>query len=404
MPMLNKNRIYLSAPHMSGKEQFYIEDAFTSNWIAPLGPHVDAFEKELALHVGANDAAAVSSGTAAIQLALCLLDVKEGDKVFCSSLTFVASANPIMYLGAEPVFIDSEPETWNMSPQALEEALHDAAKEGNLPKAVIVVHLYGQSARMEEILALCNNYHIPVIEDAAESLGSLYKGKASGTIGKFGIYSFNGNKIITTSCGGMLVSNDVEALNKARFLATQARDPAPHYQHSQKGYNYRLSNVLAGIGRAQLQVLEERVNARRSIFERYYQELAHIPGIQFMPEMENTRSNRWLTALTLDEQKSGISNHVLLQALAEDNIEARPVWKPLHMQPLFAGVRYYSHSEHANVSEQLFKTGICLPSGSNMTEEDQWRVIQCVKNCFKHKNSFFSDERRITKITGKSAG
>ncbi|MFP3123377.1 aminotransferase class I/II-fold pyridoxal phosphate-dependent enzyme [Ectobacillus funiculus] len=372
-------RIYLSSPHMSGNEQKYIKDAFDTNWIAPLGPNVDAFERELASHVGVEGAAAVSSGTAAIHLALRLLDVKEGDTVFCSSLTFVASANPIVYLGAKPVFIDSEPETWNISPQALELALHDADKEGKLPKAVIVVNLYGQSAKMDEILLVCNKYDVPIIEDAAESLGSTYKDKASGTFGKFGIYSFNGNKIITTSGGGMLVSNDVEALKKARFLATQARDPAPHYQHSEMGYNYRMSNILAGVGRAQLEVLEERVRARRLIFDRYYRELAHIPGMQFMPELVNTHSNRWLTTLTIEEKEAGISIGELLEFLAEENIEARPVWKPLHMQPLFEGARYYPHSQSDNVSEQLFKKGVCLPSGSNMTEEDQTRVIQCIK-------------------------
>ncbi|CAG9613436.1 Putative pyridoxal phosphate-dependent aminotransferase EpsN [Bacillus rhizoplanae] len=375
-----KKRIYLSSPHMSGNEQKYIQDAFDTNWIAPLGPNVDAFEKELASFVGAKDAAAVSSGTAAIHLALRLLDVQKGDKVFCSSLTFVASANPIVYLGAEPIFIDSEPETWNMSPQALECALSDAHKEGELPKAVIVVNLYGQSAKMDEILSLCNEYDVPVIEDAAESLGSTYKGKPSGKFGKFGIYSFNGNKIITTSGGGMLVSDDVEALQKARFLATQARDLAPHYEHSEIGYNYRMSNILAGVGRAQLEVLDERVKVRRFIFERYYRELSNIPGFHFMPELENTYSNRWLTTLTIDEKEAGISIESLLGFLAEENIEARPVWKPLHMQPLFEGMKYYSHSENEHVSEQLFKMGICLPSSSNMTDEDQLRVIQCIKN------------------------
>ena len=309
-----KKRIFLSSPHMSGNEQIYINDAFDTNWIAPLGPNVDAFEKEIASYVGVEDAAALSSGTAAIHLALRLLDVRTGDKVFCSSLTFIASANPISYEGAEPVFIDSEPETWNMSPLALEHALADAKREGQLPKAVIVVNLYGQNAKMDEILSVCNEYEVPIIEDAAESLGSTYKGKASGTFGKFGIYSFNGNKIITTSGGGMLVSNDVEALKKARFLATQARDPAPHYQHSQFGYNYRMSNILAGVGRAQLEVLNDRVESRRLVFERYQHELANIPGIHFMPESANTRSNRWLTTLTIDEDIVGTSIASLLQS------------------------------------------------------------------------------------------
>jgi pyridoxal phosphate-dependent aminotransferase EpsN len=375
----NKKRIFLSPPHMSGNEMAFIQEAFDTNWIAPLGPHVDAFEKEIASHVGLVDAAAVSSGTAAIHLALRLLDVAEGDTVFCSSLTFVASANPIVYLGATPVFIDSEPETWNMSPQALERALYEAALNGKLPKAIIVVNLYGQSAKMDEIVALCKLFHVPIIEDAAESLGSTYKGRASGSFGKFGVYSFNGNKIISTSGGGMLVSNDVDGLNKARFLATQARDYALHYQHSQMGYNYRMSNILAGVGRAQLAVLEERVIARRVVFERYYNELAHLPGIQFMPELPNTRSNRWLTALTVDAKEAGVSVETLIERLAEENIEARLVWKPLHMQPLFEGIAYYPHSDNDNVSERLFQSGLCLPSGSSMTEEEQDRVITCIQ-------------------------
>ncbi|MGG2088603.1 aminotransferase class I/II-fold pyridoxal phosphate-dependent enzyme [Priestia aryabhattai] len=379
MILMAESRIYLSPPHMSGDEQGYIHEAFESNWIAPLGPNVDGFEKEIAFYVGVSEAVAVSSGTAAIHLALSLLGVTKGDTVFCSTLTFIASANPIIYQGAEPIFIDSEPETWNMSPQALKRALQDASIQGILPKAVIVVNLYGQSAKMDEILSLCNQYNIPVIEDAAESLGSTYKGKASGTFGKFGVYSFNGNKIITTSGGGMLVSNDVAALQQARFLATQARDSAPHYQHSQLGYNYRMSNILAGVGRAQLQVLENRVEARRQVFERYYQELAGLTGITFMPELSNTKTNRWLTVLTINEKEAGISAGQLVQAFTKQNIEARPVWKPLHMQPLFQGVRYYPHSENDDVAQQLFQTGICLPSGSNMTEDDQNRVIKCLK-------------------------
>jgi pyridoxal phosphate-dependent aminotransferase EpsN len=379
-----KKRIFLSPPHMSGNEQKYINEAFETNWVAPIGPNIDAFEKELANYVGAKEAVAVSSGTAAIHLALLLLDVKRGDKVFCSSLTFVASANPIIYQGAEPIFIDSEPETWNISPQALEQALKDAFMEGRMPKAVIVVNLYGQIAKMDEILSICNHYNVPMIEDAAESLGSTYNGKASGTFGQFGIFSFNGNKIITTSAGGMLISNDGEALKKARFLATQARDPAPHYQHSRVGYNYRMSNILAGIGRAQLEIVEERVKARRLIFRRYHQALSHIPGISFMPELDNTRSNHWLTALTINEVKSGTTAQVVLKALLDENIEARPVWKPLHLQPVFQGVRYYPHSDNQNISEHLFESGICLPSGSNLREEDQMRVINCIKNALNH--------------------
>jgi len=383
-----KEKIYLSPPHMSGNEQKYINNAIHMNWIAPLGPNVDAFENEIAAFVGVNAAAAVNSGTAAIHLALQLLDVKQGDRVFCSTLTFVASANPILYQGAEPVFIDSEPETWNMSPQALERALKVAAIEGTLPKVVIVVHLYGQSAKMDEILYLCNKYHVPVIEDAAESLGSTYKGKASGTMGSFGIYSFNGNKIITTSGGGMLVSNDVDAINKARFLAAQAKDDAPYYQHSKTGFNYRMSNILAGIGRGQLEVLEERVEARRAVFNYYYQHLSALPGIKFVNELENTRSNRWLTTLLIEEKESGLSNQTLLQLLSKEKIEARHVWKPLHLQPLFKGALYYSHSETEHVAEELFNKGICLPSGSGMSEEQKMRVISCILNFLSRKVSY----------------
>ncbi|QWU18215.1 aminotransferase class I/II-fold pyridoxal phosphate-dependent enzyme [Paenibacillus sophorae] len=372
-------RIFLSPPHMSGREQLYIDEAFDTNWIAPLGPNVDAFEREIAEYTGAGGAVALSSGTAAIHIALRLLGVGPGDRVFCSSFTFVASANPVCYVGAEPVFIDSEPQTWNMSPEALERALEEADLEGRLPKAVIVVHLYGQSAKMKELLALCNRYEVPIIEDAAESLGSTYEGRASGTLGKFGIYSFNGNKIITTSGGGMIVSDDEEALTKARFLATQARDQAPHYQHSVMGYNYRLSNLLAGVGRAQLLVLDERVEARRAVFENYREAFEGLKGVEFMPELPDTRSNRWLTTLTIDEEETGVKISHLLKALADGNIEARPLWKPLHLQPIFENALFYPHSETLCVSEQLFQSGICLPSGSSMTLEQQQRVINCVQ-------------------------
>ncbi|MFJ7937152.1 DegT/DnrJ/EryC1/StrS family aminotransferase [Peribacillus sp. NPDC096622] len=378
--MPNYSRIFLSSPHMSGQEQKYINEAFETNWIAPLGPNVDKFEDELALYAGVRNAAAVSSGTAAIHLALRLLDVELGDKVFCSSLTFIASANPILYQGAEPVFIDSEPDTWNMSPIALEKAFLDAKSENKLPKAIIVVNLYGQSAKMDEIIEICDKYGVPVIEDAAESLGAEYKGKKSGTFGKFGIYSFNGNKIITTSGGGMLISNDEEALKKARYLATQARDQAPHYQHSVVGYNYRMSNILAGVGRAQLEVLDERVATRRAKFERYVEALGKIEGINFMPELEGTLHNRWLTTMTINQEKLGLSSLELINGLAEENIEARPVWKPLHLQPVFEGVKYYPHKIGRSISEELFGSGVCLPSGSNMTEEQQERVIDKVIN------------------------
>lgn len=371
-------RIFLSSPHMSGKEQSYIEYAFETNWIAPLGPNVDGFEREIADYVKLADAAATSSGTAALHLALDLLNVQKDDVVFCSTLTFIASANPILYMGATPVFIDSEEKTWNMSPLALERALKDAKQSGKLPKAVIIVNLYGQSAMMDELVALCDEYGVPIVEDAAESLGAYYKGKPSGSFGKFGVFSFNGNKIITTSGGGMLVSNDIEALKQARFLATQARDAAVHYQHSTMGYNYRLSNILAGVGRAQLEVLDERVNARRAVFDRYVEAFGGVEGIDFMPELENTYGNRWLTTLTLNPEKITTTPYELIEALGKENIEARPVWKPLHLQPLFEGSTFYAHSEDNVVSERLFEQGVCLPSGSNMTVEQQQRVIDKV--------------------------
>ncbi|MED1205202.1 DegT/DnrJ/EryC1/StrS family aminotransferase [Heyndrickxia acidicola] len=377
---MTKERIFLSPPHMSGNEEKYVQKAFELNWIAPLGFNVDAFEKEMCQYVGVKEAAAVTSGTAAIHLALILLGVGKGDVVFCSSLTFIASANPVLYQGAEPVFIDSEPDTWNMSPQALELAFQDSLKNGVLPKAVIVVNLYGQSAKWDEIRRTCEKYDVPIIEDAAESLGSVYKGKASGTLGTFGVYSFNGNKIITTSGGGMLLSNNYSAIREARFLSTQARDPAPHYQHSSVGYNYRMSNILAGIGRGQLEVIEDRVFARRSVFEFYKEHLGHLPGIQFMPELEGTFSNRWLTALTIDEKVCGVSAAEMLKILESENIEARPIWKPLHMQPLFKENKYYRHSDSESISEELFITGICLPSGSNLQKEDQVRIIHCIQN------------------------
>jgi len=377
--MQQQGRIYLSAPHMSGKEQDYIRQAFESNWVAPLGPNVDAFEAEIAAYAGVAGAVALSSGTAAIHLALELLGVGPGDRVFCSTLTFVASANPILYQGAEPVFIDSEPDTWNMSPEALRRALEDADRLGRLPKAVIVVHLYGQSAKMEEIRAACARYDIPIVEDAAESLGSTYRGVPTGSMGRFGIYSFNGNKIITTSGGGMLVSNDEQALRKARFLATQARDPALHYQHSVMGYNYRMSNLLAGVGRAQLEVLNERVEARRAIFETYRAALAGRRGIRFMPELPGTRSNRWLTALLIDPAETGLRIPALVEALQAHNIEARPVWKPLHLQPLFAEALYYPHEGGTSCSDRLFEEGVCLPSGTGMSAADQAKVISVVQ-------------------------
>lgn len=374
-----KERIFLAAPHMSGYEMEYILEAFETNWITSLGPNVDAFEKEFAAYVGAEGAVALSSGTAAIHLALELLNIGRGDYVFCSSLTFVASANPILYQGAVPVFIDSEPETWNMSPQALEKAFYAAEKSGKMPKAVIIVHLYGQPAKMNELMEICRAYNVPVIEDAAESLGSVYEGKASGTIGDFGVYSFNGNKIITTSGGGMLVSKRAEALERARFLATQAKEPFPYYHHRVKGYNYRLSNVLAGIGRGQLRVINERIRRKREIFDLYAEQLGELSGVAFLQEEENAFSNRWLTVCFIDEKENGIRVEELLSYLEEENIEARHVWKPLHLQPLFKDFPFFPHSEKEPVSEKVFSRGVCLPSGTNLTVDDQMRVIHCLK-------------------------
>ncbi len=335
LPVKDSSKILLSSPHMTGHEMKYIEEAFRSNWIAPMGPNVDRFEKDMAKYTGVKSAAALTSGTAAIHLALNLLGVQPRDTVFCASLTFVASANPILYLGAEPVFIDSEEETWNMSPLALRQAFDDALANRKLPKAVIIVNLYGQSAKMDELMAICKEYEVPVIEDAAESLGSWYKGKASGSIGKFGIFSFNGNKIITASGGGMLVSNNEQAIQKARFLSSQAKDDAPFYKHSEVGYNYRMSNVLAGIGRAQLEAIDDRVAARRLVYERYEKELADLPAVSFQPEIEGSFSNRWLTVMLLDPAETRITPHRLKRSLESDNIETRYVWKPLHTQKLF---------------------------------------------------------------------
>jgi pyridoxal phosphate-dependent aminotransferase EpsN len=377
--MTNPKRIYLSPPHMSGREQQYVEDAFASNWIAPLGPHVDAFEEELARYLDVKGALALNSGTAALHLALLLSDVKRGDRVFCPALTFAASANPILYLDAEPVFIDSEPETWNISPEALKQALAEAEKENRLPKAVIAVNLYGQSADMNKLCVLCEQYKIPLIEDAAESLGATFRGKMSGSFGRFGILSFNGNKIITTSGGGALVSGDPEALNRARYLAAQARQPARHYEHTEVGYNYRMSNILAAVGRGQLEVIEERIETRRKIFERYFEALGKASGFDFMPEPGSGRSTRWLTALTVDPQLCGVTRDDLIDALEKENIEARPVWKPMQLQPLYKDCLYYEHHAGKSISELLFEEGLCLPSGSSLKAEEQDRVIEVVK-------------------------
>jgi dTDP-4-amino-4,6-dideoxygalactose transaminase len=371
-------QVLLSIPHMGDAEREFVEEAFRTNWIAPLGPNVDAFEREIADLVGIGHATAVSSGTAAIHLALRLLNVGRGDLVFCSTLTFAASANPIVYQSAEPVFIDSDRESWNMSPNALATALEWAKGEGRLPKAVIIVNLYGQSANMDPLVALCEEYGVPIIEDAAESLGAKYKGRASGTFGRIGIYSFNGNKIITTSGGGMLLSNDDALMERARFLATQARDPAPHYEHSEIGYNYRMSNILAGVGRGQLQVLEERIRARRAVFARYQEGLANISGVEWMPEPEWSYSTHWLSACALNPASAKMTSQELIGRLFGDLIEARPLWKPMHRQPVYASARYFRHGEES-VSDSLFENGICLPSGSNMPAATLDRVIDSLR-------------------------
>jgi dTDP-4-amino-4,6-dideoxygalactose transaminase len=375
-------KVYLASPHMGGLEAQFIKEAFDTNWIAPLGPNVDAFEREVAELVGIKAATALTSGTAAIHMALKVLGIGRGDTVFCSSLTFAASCNPIIYEGAEPVFIDSEPESWNMSPKALEKAMYSCWMEGKLPRAVIVVNLYGQSADMEPIVDICKKYNVPIIEDAAESLGADYKGVKSGTIGDFGIYSFNGNKIITTSGGGMLVSNNESAIKKVKFLATQARDSARHYQHSELGYNYRMSNILAGIGRGQLRILGQRIMEKKKIYNTYKKEFNKIQDIEMMPILNSGEPNYWLSVITINGN-SNVKPLDIIEALEKYNIESRPVWKPMHLQPVFKNYRFYSHNdEEVSVSEDIFNRGICLPSDTKMTEEDIHRIIEIIKNEF----------------------
>lgn len=366
---------------MGPDELELVKETFASNWIAPLGPQVDAFEKEFGVVVGSPHAAALSSGTAALHLALRLLGLKHGEEVFTSTLTFSASVNPIIYEGARPVFIDSERTSWNMDPARLDEALTDRARKGCLPRAVILVHLYGQSADIGSVAALCERHGVTLIEDAAEALGSEYWSKKGaipicpGTVGRMGIYSFNGNKIITTSGGGMLVSTEVALIEKARFLATQARDPAPHYQHSEIGYNYRMSNVLAAIGRGQLRVLPKRVDARRAVCAFYQKAFADLPGIEFMPEAPWGRCTRWLTCVLIDPMKFGADREAVRLALFADNIEARPIWKPMHRQPVFAGYECFG----GEVADDIFARGLCLPSGSNLSREELERVAAVVK-------------------------
>ncbi|MCP1299697.1 DegT/DnrJ/EryC1/StrS family aminotransferase [Chryseobacterium sp. S0630] len=373
-------KIWLSSPHMGGNEQKYINEAFEENWVAPLGPNVNGFESDLEQFLGGNaKVAALSAGTAALHLALIECGIVHGDEVICQSMTFSASANPIAYCGAIPVFVDSEPVTWNMCPKALREAIEDRIQKGTKPKAIIVVHLYGMPAKMDEIMAIAQEFQIPVIEDAAEALGSTYKGQACGTFGRFGILSFNGNKIITTSGGGAMVCHTQEDKDKTVFLSTQARDNAPHYQHSQIGFNYRMSNIVAGIGRGQMEVLKDRVAARRAMHSFYVDLFKNIEGVTVFSESgDDFYSNHWLSAIIIDPEITGKDRESLRLAFLEDNIESRPLWKPMHLQPVFETSPYYG----GNVSEKLFDNGLCLPSGSNLSDDDRERITKVVHAYF----------------------
>jgi dTDP-4-amino-4,6-dideoxygalactose transaminase len=370
------NRIWLSSPHMGHAEKGFVEDAFTTNWIAPLGPNVDGFESDLSQYTGVAHTAVLSSGTAALHLALIILGVKKDDIVLCQSFTFSATANPIVYLGATPVFIDSEEETWNMDPVLLERSIQHYLAINKKPKAIIPVHLYGMPAKLDAIIQIAKQYDIPVVEDAAEALGSTYHNKPCGAFGDLGILSFNGNKIITTSSGGALLSANEEWIKKAKFLSTQARDAAPHYQHSHIGYNYRMSNVLAGIGRGQMQVLPERIDQRRNNYAFYRDSFKDIQGISFQPEASGSFSNRWLTCILVDPKKTnGITREDIRLHLEKDNIESRPLWKPMHLQPIFKDSPYFGN----DVSAKLFEQGLCLPSGSNLLQHDLERITGKIK-------------------------
>ena len=375
---MDKPKIYLSSPHMGQGELENVKDAFATNWISPAGPYIQQFESDLAHYCNTAGAAVVQSGTAAIHLALRLLDIQPNDKVLSQSFTFIGSSNPILYEKAQPIFIDSEEETWNMCPKALEKAIQACQQKGAMPKAIIVVHLYGMPAKMKEIMAIAQHYNIPVIEDAAEALGSFIDGQACGSFGDFGVLSFNGNKIITTSGGGALLSNNLEALDKARFLATQAKDQAPHYEHSTMGYNYRMSNIAAAIGVGQLKVVNDRVAARRANHDFYQNLLQAVPGISFLPEPKGYTSNRWLSCICINDRKTGKTVEEVRLHLAKDNIETRPLWKPMHLQPLFKNAQFYGDK----VAENLFDTGLCLPSGSNLTIEEKERITNQLKTVF----------------------
>lgn len=378
---MNKEKIWLSSPHMGGKEQKYVQEAFDTNWVAPLGPNVNGFEKDLENYLRHNCAVgALSSGTAAIHLGLILLGVKSGDEVICQSMTFSASANPIVYLGATPVFIDSETDTWNLCPIALEKAIMDRIEKGKKPKAIIAVHLYGVPYKIEEIRTIADTYEIPILEDSAEALGSSYKGQKCGTFGEIGVLSFNGNKIITSSGGGAIITKTEEQKNKAVFLATQARDNAPHYQHSEIGYNYRMSNICAGIGRGQMEVLDSRVSLRREMHNFYVDLFKDIAGVTILSEPNKDYfSNYWLTTILIEPQlTNGIDREVVRLAFEEANIESRPLWKPMHLQPVFENYPYYG----TNIAETLFEKGLCLPSGSNLTDEDRGRISSVIFKLF----------------------
>ena len=375
--MKENKKIWLSPPHMGGRERELVKEAFDANWIAPVGPHISNFEQELSKLSQNFNIAALSSGTAAIHLALILAGVQKNDNVICSSFTFSASVNPIKYLGANPIFIDSDKESWNMCPELLTKAIKDGIKNNKKPKAIILVHLYGMPAKLDEIIAVANSFEIPIIEDAAEALGSKYKNQQLGTFADFGIYSFNGNKIITTSGGGALVCKNKKLIEKAKFLATQARDEAPHYEHSEVGYNYRMSNVCAAIGVGQLEVLSDRVARKREIFNFYKNELSMIKEITFLEELEPSFSNYWLTTILLDKN-STIDREQLRLHLEKDNIESRPLWKPMHLQPVFKDCKSYVNG----ISEDLFNRGLCLPSGTAMTTEDLKRIVKKVKELY----------------------
>lgn len=379
---MSNTKIWLSSPHMGGNELKYIHEAFENNWVAPLGANVDGFEADLERFLGSGvKVSALSAGTAALHLALIQCGVQAGDEVICQSMTFSASANPIAYLGATPVFVDSEPETWNICPKALEEAITDRIAKGKMPKAIVAVSLYGMPFKVDEVLSIAQKYDIPLVEDAAEALGSTYKGKACGTFGRFGVLSFNGNKIITTSGGGALVCHTQQEKDKTVFLSTQARDNAPHYQHSEIGYNYRMSNISAGIGRGQMEVLPERIKARREMHTFYQDLFKDIDGVDVFTEPSaDYYSNHWLSAIVINPEKTGRTREDLRLAFLEENIESRPLWKPMHLQPVFKTSPYYGGS----VSENLFNNGLCLPSGSNLTNEDKERIAQVVKNIFLH--------------------